>query len=50
MTQYRVEWKCLTSGTQSHGDWHNSKEFIQGLVNHENQKWKDKINHWLGVK
>ena len=29
MTQYRVEWKCLTSGTQSHGDWHNSKEFIQ---------------------
>ena len=34
MTQYRVEWKCLTSGTQSHGDWHNSKEFIQGWVNH----------------
>tara|TARA_Y100001970_G_C13496632_1_gene491590 strand:+ start:200 stop:352 length:153 start_codon:yes stop_codon:yes gene_type:complete len=50
MTQYRVEWKCLTSGTQSHGDWHNSKEFIQELVNHENQKWKDKINHWVGVK
>jgi len=50
MTQYRVEWKSLITGYESHGDWHDSKQFIEEWVEHGNKEWSNKINHWLGVK
>jgi len=47
---YRVSWECLISGVKSHGDWNNSKEFIQGWVEWGNKEHKGEIKHWLETK
>jgi len=50
MTQYRIEWKHLSTNYTSHGNWHDSKEFIESWIEHLNKEHRGVINHWIGEK
>ena len=50
MTQYRIEFKYIQTNYTSHGDWYNSKKFIEEYIDHLNLKYKGEITHWIGIK
>ena len=50
MTQYRVEWRSITSNITGHGDWDESKEFIKSWVDFGNKEWSNVYIHWIGEK
>ena len=50
MTQYRIEYRYLTTDYVSHGSWFNSKSFIEDWVQYLNKEHKGVIHHWVGKK
>ena len=50
MTQYRIEYRYLTTDYVSHGSWFNSKSFIEDWVQYLNKEHKGVIHHWVSKK
>ena len=50
MTQYRIEWIHLSMNYTSHGNWHDSKEFIESWIEHLNKEHIGVIYHWISKK
>ena len=54
MTQYRIQWKSFNKETNSYvfgnGKWHDSKEFLEENILHNNKKYRGEIHHWLQTK
>ncbi len=51
MTQYRIEWRLLKySRSSSHGDWHDSKKFLEQNVEILNKKHRGEIHHWIATR
>jgi hypothetical protein len=47
---YRVEFRYIENNIVYHGDWHDSKEYVQMWVDFGNKEWSHKVNHWIGEK
>ena len=51
MTQYRIEWKLLKySRISSHGDWHDSKKFLEQCVEYMNKEHRGEIHHRIATR
>ena len=51
MTQYRIELKLLKySRISSHGDWHDSKKFLEQCDEYMNKEHRGEIHHWIATR
>ena len=51
MTQYRIEWKLLKySRISSHGDWHDSKKFLEQCVEYMNKEHRGETHNWIATR
>lgn len=49
MVKYRIEWISLHTGIKGHGDWYESKKFVEDLIEYSNKLYKEDEKHTIGI-